>query len=82
MTSCENVKEYHPGSGKGIFGPSRQLSINKYFDLSTPSMRKVDNEEKKKRKKKEYQPSGAGGICSPPGKVSTPRFLGAPVNFC
>ena len=50
VTSCENVKEYHPGSGKGIFGPSRLLSLNKYFDLSTPSMRKVDDEEKKKEK--------------------------------
>ena len=34
-------------------GRSRQLSLNKFFDPSTPSMRKVDDgEEKEKRKKK------------------------------
>ena len=89
-----------------MFGRSKQLSLNKFFDPSTPSMRKVDDgEEKKKKKEKEkkYQPGGAGGTRSPPatphrlqrrttcqwapkwptgsGKVSTPRFWGAPVNF-
>ena len=34
-----------------IFGRSKQLSPNKFFDPSTPSMRKVDDGEKKKRKK-------------------------------
>ena len=29
-----------------------QLSLNKFFDPSTPSMRKVDDGEKKKKKKK------------------------------
>ena len=33
-------------------GRSRLLSLNKFFDPSTPSMRKVDNGEKKKGKKK------------------------------
>ena len=37
-----------------VFGRSRQLSLNKFFDPSTPSMRKVDNgKEKRKEKKKE-----------------------------
>ena len=51
------------GVWKGVYpqvlGRSRQLSLNKFFDPSTPSMRKVDDGEeknekrKKKRKKKE-----------------------------
>ena len=47
------------GVRKGVspqfFGRSCQLSLNKFFDPSTPSMRKVDNgeKEKKKRKRKE-----------------------------
>ena len=37
-----------------VFGRSKQLLLNKFFDPSTPSMRKVDDgEEKKKEKKKE-----------------------------
>ena len=43
------------GSEKGqilrFFGCSRQLSLNKFFDLRTPSMRKVDDGERIKRKK-------------------------------
>ena len=35
-----------------VFGGSKQLSQNKFFDPSTPSMRKVDDGEEKKRKKK------------------------------
>ena len=31
-------------------GRSRQLSLNKFFDPSTPSMRKVDDGEKRKKK--------------------------------
>ena len=31
-----------------VFGHSKQLSQNKFFDPSTPSMIKVDNGEKKK----------------------------------
>ena len=34
-----------------VFGRSKQLSLNKFFDPSTPSMRKVDDGEKKKKKK-------------------------------
>ena len=36
-----------------IFGCSKQLSQNKFFDPSTPSMRKVEDGEKKKKKRKE-----------------------------
>ena len=32
-----------------VIGRSRQLSLNKFFDRSTPSMRKVDNGKRKKR---------------------------------
>ena len=43
------------GVWKGVYpwvlGRSRQLSLNKFFDLSTPSMRKVDNGEKRKKEK-------------------------------
>ena len=44
------------GVRKGVspqfFGRSCQLSLNKFFDPSTPSMRKVDNGEKEKKKNK------------------------------
>ena len=33
------------------FGRSKQLLLNKFFDPSTSSMRKVDDGEKKKKKK-------------------------------
>ena len=43
------------GVWKGVypqdFGRSRQLSLNKFFDPSTPSMRKGRNGEKKTEKK-------------------------------
>ena len=35
-----------------VFGHSRNLMLNKFFDQSIPSMRNVDNGEKKRRKKK------------------------------
>ena len=35
-----------------VFGPSKQLSLNKFFDPSIPSMRKVDDGEKKRKKKR------------------------------
>ena len=35
-----------------VFGHFKQLSLNKFFDPSTPSMRKVDDGEKKRKKKK------------------------------
>ena len=42
------------GIWKGVYllvlGRSRQLLLNKYFDPSTPFMRKVDNGEKKGKK--------------------------------
>ena len=42
------------GVWKGVYpqvlGRSRQLSLNKFLDPSTPSMRKVDDGEKKERK--------------------------------
>ena len=44
------------GVWKGVYpwflGCSRQLSLNKFFDLSAPSMRKVDREKRKKKEKK------------------------------
>jgi len=56
--------------GVKVFGRSRQLSLNKFFDPSTPSMINADDGEK--RKKRKYQPSGAGGTRSPP---ATPHRL-------
>ena len=42
------------GAYPQVFWRSGQLSLNKFFDPSTPSMRKVDDgEEKRKEKKKE-----------------------------
>ena len=39
-----------------VIGRSRQLSLNKFFDRTTPSMRKVDDGKKeKKEKKKEWR---------------------------
>ena len=42
------------GVWKGVYpqvlGRSRQLSLNKFFDPSAPSMRKVDDGEKKKKR--------------------------------
>ena len=44
------------GVWKGVYplvlGRSRQLSLNKFFDPSAPSMREVDDGEKKKKEKK------------------------------
>merc|ERR1711954_186458 len=41
------------GVWKGVYpwvlGRSRQLSLNKFFDPSTPSMRKVDDGEEKQK---------------------------------
>ena len=51
------------GVWKGVYaqvlGHSRQLSLNKIFDPSGPSMRKVDDGEKKKKKKKKEKTSSA-----------------------
>ena len=49
---CQNGRK---GLNMGVppgFGRSRQLSLNKFLDPNTPSMRKVDDREKKKRKEK------------------------------
>ena len=35
-----------------VFGRSRQLSLNKFLDPSIPSMRKVDDGEKRKKREK------------------------------
>ena len=35
-----------------VLGHFRQLSLNKFFDLRAPSMRKVDDGEEKRKKKK------------------------------
>ena len=35
-----------------VIGHSKQLSLNKFFDWSTPSMRKGCDREKKKKSKK------------------------------
>ena len=44
------------GVWKGVYpqvlGRSRQLSLNKFLDPSTPSMRKVHDGEKKKKEKR------------------------------
>ena len=55
------------GVWKGVYpqvlGRSRQLSLNKFFDASTPSMRKgCDGEKKKKNgKKKREKTDGNSG---------------------
>ena len=36
-----------------VFGRSKQLSLNKFFDQSTPSMKKGRDREKKTGEKKE-----------------------------
>ena len=46
------------GVWKGVIGCSRQLLPNKCFDPSTPSMRKVDDGEKKKTREKNGENSG------------------------
>ena len=38
-----------------VVGCSRQLLLNKLFDPSTPSMRKVDDGEEKKKKKEKKE---------------------------
>ena len=41
------------GAYPSVFGHSKQLSLNKFFDPSTPSMRKGRDGEKKTGEKKE-----------------------------
>ena len=40
------------GVNPWVFGRSKQLSLNKFFDPITPSMRKVDDREEKRKEKK------------------------------
>ena len=47
------AEEVWKGDHSGVFEPSYQLSLNKFFDPSTPSMRKERNRREKNRKKKE-----------------------------
>ena len=75
-----------PTGSEKIFGCSCQLLLNKLFDLSTPSRRKVGNREKrgKNRGKKlqKYKPSSEGGTHSLPATphhLQNPKWLpGAP----
>ena len=51
----QGAPKWRTGSGKvSTLGRSKQLSLNKFFDPRTPSMRKEDN-GKKRRKKKEKE---------------------------
>ena len=43
------------GAYPQVFEHFKQLSLNKFFDPSTPSMRKVDDGEEKKRKKRKRE---------------------------
>ena len=42
-----------------VFGRSRQLLLNKFFDPSTPSMRNIDVGEKEKKRKNKIKLSSA-----------------------
>ena len=44
-----------PPNKKTVIGRSDQLSLKKYFDLSTSSMRKGDDEKKKNGEKKKIK---------------------------
>ena len=46
------------GLWKGVFGRSKQLWLNKFFDPSTPSMRKGRDGERKKTGKKTGKTEG------------------------
>ena len=45
-TACQRAPKWPTGSGH-----SKQLSLSKFFDPSTPSMRKVDDGEKEEEEK-------------------------------
>ena len=55
----QRAPKWPTGSGK-VFGHSGQLSLNKFFDPSTPSMRK-GRDGGKKQEKKTGQKTGEGG---------------------
>ena len=48
----QNGRQWAPKWPSGSGKVSKQLSLNKFFDPSTPSMRKVDDEEEKKKREK------------------------------
>ena len=47
-----------------VFGSSRQVSLNKFFDPSTPSMRKVDDGKKEKKRKEKKNKKEKNGVFS------------------
>ena len=75
------------GVWKGVYpkvlGRSRQLSLNKFFDPSTPSMRKVDDGEKKRKKENNVVFSGHYVISSsrPPDRRPLERSMLVPKKF-
>ena len=59
-------------NGRQVYGCSRQLSPNKFFDPSIPSMRKVDDGEKKREKRKECRLVATNVVASRlPGRQPT-----------
>merc|ERR1711954_296698 len=54
----QGAPKWQRGSGK-VFGRSKQLLLNKFFDPSTPSMRK-GRDEKKREKKREKTDENSG----------------------
>ena len=78
------------GVWKGVFGRSKQLSLNKFFDPSTPSMRKGRDGEKKtgkktgkkKREENTNENSGHYVIASsrPPERLPLDRRTLAPIH--
>ena len=49
-----------------VFGHFQPLLLNKFFDPSTPFMRKVDDGEKKQEKKREKNGENSGPLTSLP----------------
>ena len=65
------------GVWKGVYpqvlGRSRQLSLNKFLDPSTPSMRKVDDGEKKEKKKEKRKKRMAFLVATTPERQPLER---------
>ena len=53
MTASPGKSKMAARGSKKNFGPSSQLSLNKFFDLRIPSMRKVDDGGGKNEKRKQ-----------------------------
>ena len=66
-----------------VFGRSKQLSLNKFFDPSTPSMRKGRNGGNGKKKEKTDENSGHYVIASsrPPERQPLERNTLAPIGL-